>query len=55
VGDWRCNSSGLPGDHREFFEHANDACAVFTPDGIILAVNGGAERLLGWSRAELIG
>lgn len=41
--------------YRDFFENANDACALFTPDGVILAVNGGAERLLGWSREELIG
>ncbi|MGE0683798.1 MAG: PAS domain S-box protein [Candidatus Binatia bacterium] len=41
--------------YRDFFENANDACAVFTPDGVILAVNRGAERLLGWSREELIG
>ena len=56
--DRRRRTTSLPGDnetlYRDFFENANDACAVFTPDGVILAVNGGAERLLGWSREELI-
>lgn len=57
--DRRRRTTSSPGDHetlyRDFFENANDACAVFTPDGVILAVNRCAERLLGWSRKELIG
>ena len=57
--DRRRPTTSSPGEnetlYRDFFEHANDACAVFTPDGVILAINGGAERLLGWSREELRG
>ena len=57
--DTRPRTTSSPGDndtrYRDFFENANDACAVFTLDGVILAVNGGAERLLGWSRDELLG
>jgi PAS domain S-box-containing protein len=41
--------------YRSLFETANDAIATFTLDGVITAVNRGAERLLGWARAELIG
>ncbi len=41
--------------YREFFEHANDSCAIFTLDGEITAVNRSAEKLLGWTRDELIG
>jgi PAS domain S-box-containing protein len=41
--------------YRDIFENANDAIALFSLDGIITAVNRGAERLLGWSREELIG
>jgi PAS domain S-box-containing protein len=41
--------------YRKFFENANDACALFALDGTITAVNRGAERLLGYARAELIG
>lgn len=41
--------------YREVFENANDAIALFDLRGTILKVNRGAERLLGWSRAELSG
>ncbi len=41
--------------YRDLFENANDAIALFTLDGAIEEVNRGAERLLGWSREELIG
>jgi PAS domain S-box-containing protein len=41
--------------YRSLFETANDAIATFTLDGVITAVNRGAEGLLGWARAELIG
>src|SRR5262245_30035962 len=55
----RRRSTSAPGEdetlYHDFFENANDACAVFTPEGVILAVNRGAERLLGWSRDELRG
>lgn len=40
---------------RDFFENANDACALFSLDGHILAVNGAAERLVGRARQELRG
>lgn len=40
---------------RDFFENANDACAVFSLDGHIRAVNGAAERLVGRTREELCG
>jgi len=41
--------------YREFFENANDALALFNPDGTIALVNRAAERLLGYTRAELLG
>src|SRR5262245_48719814 len=41
--------------YRNLFEHANDAIATFTLDGVITAVNRAAEQLVGWPRAELIG
>jgi|GEM_PF-2594418 len=41
--------------YRSLFENANDAIATFTLDNVITSVNRGAERLLGWSRDELIG
>jgi PAS domain S-box-containing protein len=41
--------------YRNLFENANDALATFTLDGTITAVNHAMERLLGWSRAELLG
>jgi PAS domain S-box-containing protein len=41
--------------YRKLFENANDALATFSLDGTITAVNRAAERLLGWSREELIG
>ncbi len=41
--------------YREFFENATDALALFHPDGTIALVNRAAERLLGYSRAELLG
>lgn len=41
--------------YRGLFENANDAIATFTLDAIITSVNRGAERMLGWSREELIG
>ena len=40
--------------YREFFENANDALALFNPDGTIALVNRAAEHLLGYTRAELI-
>jgi len=41
--------------YRGLFENANDAIATFTLDAIITSVNRGAERMLGWSREELVG
>lgn len=41
--------------YRNLFENANDAMATFTIDGITTSMNRGAELLLGWNRAELIG
>ncbi len=41
--------------YRKLFENANDALATFTLDGTITTVNRAAERLLGWSREELLG
>ena len=40
--------------YREFFENANDALALFNPDGTIALVNRAAEHLLGYTRAELV-
>lgn len=41
--------------YRNLFENANDAIATFTLDTVITSFNGGAERLLGWSRDEIVG
>src|SRR6185369_17708825 len=41
--------------YRSLFENANDAIATFTLDGTITDINRGAERMLGWSRDELLG
>lgn len=41
--------------YRNLFENANDAIATFTLDSIITSCNRGAERMLGWSREEVIG
>src|SRR5262245_24379238 len=41
--------------YRKVFEDANDPIAVFDMDGTIIKMNRGAERLLGWSREELLG
>lgn len=41
--------------YRQLFESANDAIMSLTLDGIITAVNRGAEVLLGWSREEQVG
>ena len=40
---------------QELVENANDAIALLSPDGIIEFINRGAERLLGWTREELLG
>ena len=40
--------------YREFFENANDALALFTPEGKIALVNRAAEHLLGYTREELL-
>src|ERR1044072_1654798 len=40
---------------RSFFDNARDAMAAFTLEGEITNVNPAAERLLGYTRAELIG
>jgi PAS domain S-box-containing protein len=41
--------------YRELFENASDAILSFSSDGIITAVNHGLEKMLGWSRDELVG
>ncbi|HEV8714506.1 MAG TPA: PAS domain S-box protein, partial [Candidatus Binatia bacterium] len=41
--------------YRDLFENANDVNATFTLDGTITSVNREAERMLGWSRQEMIG
>jgi PAS domain S-box-containing protein len=41
--------------YREFFENANDALALFTPEEKIALVNRAAEHLLGYTRRELLG
>jgi PAS domain S-box-containing protein len=41
--------------YRNLFENANDAIATFTLDNMVTSVNRGAERMLGWSREEIIG
>ena len=40
---------------RELVENANDAIALLSPEGIIEFVNRGTEKLLGWTRKELLG
>jgi len=41
--------------YRELFENANDGIAVVKLDRTIISVNRAMERLLGWSREDLIG
>jgi len=41
--------------YRNLFENANDAIATLTLDSVITSFNRGAERMLGWSRDEVIG
>jgi PAS domain S-box-containing protein len=41
--------------YRNLFENANDAIASFTLDTVITSINGGAERMSGWSREEVVG
>jgi PAS domain S-box-containing protein len=41
--------------YRNLFENANDAIATFTLDAVITSFNRGAERMLGWSREEVVG
>jgi PAS domain S-box-containing protein len=41
--------------YRNLFENANDAIATFTLDSVLTSFNRGAERMLGWSREEVIG
>ncbi|MDB4950842.1 MAG: sensor protein [Gemmatimonadetes bacterium] len=52
-------TSALPGDdalYRLLVEHVTDyAIAVLTPDGRVASWNEGAERMMGWSEAEVMG
>jgi PAS domain S-box-containing protein len=41
--------------YRDLFENASDALLSFTSDGIVTAVNHGLEKMLGWSRDEVVG
>jgi PAS domain S-box-containing protein len=41
--------------YRALLENAHDAIAVLTPEGTVLEVNRSCERMLGRSRAELVG
>jgi PAS domain S-box-containing protein len=41
--------------YRNLFDNANDAIATFTLDTVLTSFNGGAERMLGWSRDEVVG
>ena len=41
--------------YRNLFENANDAIATFTLDSVLTSFNRGAERMLGWTREEVIG
>jgi len=41
--------------YHNLVENANDAIVSFTIDGIVTSVNRCLERMLGWSRAELLG
>ena len=41
--------------YRNLFENANDAIATFTLDTVLTSFNGGAERMSGWSRDEVVG
>jgi PAS domain S-box-containing protein len=41
--------------YRALFENANDAIATATLEGVLTQVNRATERLLGWSREEVIG
>ena len=41
--------------YRAFYENANDAIAIIDLEGVVIDINRGAERLLGWSKTDLIG
>ncbi|NOT58395.1 MAG: PAS domain S-box protein [Deltaproteobacteria bacterium] len=41
--------------YRNLFDNASDAIASFTLDATVTSFNGGAERMLGWSRDEVVG
>jgi PAS domain S-box-containing protein len=41
--------------YRDLFENANDAIAIMNLDRTVVNINRAMERLLGWSRDELIG
>lgn len=41
--------------YRNLFENANDAIATFTLESVLTSFNRGAERMLGWSHAEVVG
>lgn len=41
--------------YRNLFDNASDAIASFTLDAVVTSFNGGAERMLGWSRNEIVG
>ncbi len=41
--------------YRNLFENASDAILSFTGSGVVTAVNRGLERMLGWSREDLVG
>ncbi len=45
----------LRAQHTEFVEFSNDAIMTKTPQGIITSWNPGAERLFGYSAAEIVG
>ena len=47
--------AALSGRYQTLLDLASEAIAVFSPEGVVLFWNQQAERLYGWTRAEIIG
>jgi PAS domain S-box-containing protein len=46
---------GDPQEHAHWFERSDDLLCLATPAGVVLRINQGATRMLGWAREALLG